>query len=176
MEEARINRCSSPSELRITDMRFVDLVGAPMHCTLVKIYTNQGITGVGEIRDFGSRIYGQTLKGRLLGENPCNVERLFRRIRQHAGPARQAGGVSGIEIALWDLAGKAYGVPVYQLLGGKYRDAIRMYCDAGVNNSGRMDGAASARSSAGMPKGRLYHGEGRPERGKRAGTASRRKR
>lgn len=100
MEEARINRCSSPSELRITDMRFVDLVGAPMHCTLVKIYTNQGITGVGEIRDFGSRIYGQTLKGRLLGENPCNVERLFRRIRQHAGPARQAGGVSGIEIAL----------------------------------------------------------------------------
>lgn len=140
MEEARINRCSSPSELRITDMRFVDLVGAPMHCTLVKIYTNQGITGVGEIRDFGSRIYGQTLKGRLLGENPCNVERLFRRIRQHAGPARQAGGVSGIEIALWDLAGKAYGVPVYQLLGGKYRDAIRMYCDAGVNNSGRMDG------------------------------------
>ena len=46
MEKARINRCSSPSELRITDMRFVDLVGAPMHCTLVKIYTNQGITDV----------------------------------------------------------------------------------------------------------------------------------
>ena len=76
-----VNRCSSPSDLRITDMRFVDLVGAPMHCTLVKIYTNQGITGVGEIRDFGSYYYGAELKGRLLGENPCNVEKLFRRKR-----------------------------------------------------------------------------------------------
>ena len=43
--------------------------------------------------------------------------------------ARAGGGVSGVEIALWDLAGKAYGVPVYQLLGGKYRDKIRMYAD-----------------------------------------------
>lgn len=138
--ELNINRCSSPSDLKITDIRFTDLVGAPMHCTLVKIYTNQGITGFGEIRDFGSRIYGEVLKGRLLGENPCNVEKLFKRVRQHAGPARQAGGVSGIEIALWDLAGKAYGVPVYQMLGGKYRDGVRVYCDVGVNNKGRMDG------------------------------------
>jgi len=140
VSETGFNRCSRPSELKITDMRFVDLVGAPMHCTLVKIYTNQGITGVGEIRDFGTRLYGEVLKGRLLGENPCNVERLYKRIRQHAGQARQAGGVSGIEMALWDLAGKAYGVPVYQMLGGKYRDGIRMYCDVGVNNTGRMDG------------------------------------
>ena len=139
--ELNINRNSSPSELRITDMRFVDLIGAPMHCTLVKIYTNQGITGIGEIRDFGSYYYGAEMKGRLLGENPCNVEKLFRRIEQHGGPARQAGGISGIEIALWDLAGKAYGVPVYQMLGGRYRDAVRMYCDVGVNPpAGRMDG------------------------------------
>ncbi len=142
----QVNRCSSPSELRITDMRFVDLANAPMHCTLVKIYTNQGITGVGEIRDFGTRLYGEVLKGRLLGENPCNVEKLFRRIRQHAGPARQAGGVSGIEIALWDLAGKAFGVPVYQLLGGKYRDSVRMYCDIGITATGRLDGRRIGRT------------------------------
>ena len=138
-----INRLSHPSDLRITDMRFVDLVGAPMHCTLVKIYTNQGIVGLGEVRDFGSYYYAAELKSRILGENPCNVERLFKRLKQHGGPARQAGGVSGIEIALWDLAGKAYGVPIYQMLGGKHRDSIRMYCDGGVNvPPGRQDGRA----------------------------------
>lgn len=131
-----VNTYSRPSELKITDMRFVDLTGAPMHCTLVKIYTNQGITGIGEIRDFGSRTYAAMLKGRLLGENPCNVDKLFRRIKQFMGTGRQAGGVAGIEIALWDLAGKAFGVPVYQMLGGKFRDAVRVYCDLGVNTPG----------------------------------------
>jgi L-alanine-DL-glutamate epimerase-like enolase superfamily enzyme len=128
-----INTNSRPSELKITDIRFTSLKDAPMHCILVKIYTNQGITGIGEIRDFGSDYYGKVLKGRLLGENPCNVEKLVKRLRQHAGPARQAGGLAGLEIALWDLAGKAYGVPVYQMLGGRHRDSIRVYCDIGVN-------------------------------------------
>ncbi|MCL2665589.1 MAG: mandelate racemase/muconate lactonizing enzyme family protein, partial [Defluviitaleaceae bacterium] len=64
---------------------------------------------------------------------------IFRRIKQFGGPARQAGGVCGIEIALWDLAGKAYGVPVYQMLGGKFRDKIRIYCDTDV--SGKHTGA-----------------------------------
>ena len=56
------NRCSAPSRLRITDMRFTDIAGAPMHCTLMKIYTNQGIVGLGEVRDGGSRIYAEMLK------------------------------------------------------------------------------------------------------------------
>jgi len=131
-----VNTYSRPSELKITDMRFVDIAGAPMHCTLVKIYTNQGITGIGELRDFGSRTYAAMLKGRLLGENPCNVDKLFRRLKPFMGMGRQAGGVAGIEIALWDLAGKAYGVPVYQMLGGKFRDRVRVYCDLGVNTPG----------------------------------------
>ena len=126
------NRCSAPSQLKITDVRFTDVIGAPMHCTLMKIYTNQGIVGLGEVRDGGNRVYAEMLKSRILGENPCNVEKLFRRIRQFGGPARQGGGVCGIEVALWDLAGKAYGVPVYQMLGGKYRDRIRIYCDTDV--------------------------------------------
>ena len=129
---SNINRCSYPSELKITDIRFTDIVGAPMHCTLMKIYTNQGIVGLGEVRDGGNRVYAEMLKSRILGENPCNVEKLFRRVKQFGGPARQGGGVCGIEIALWDLAGKAYGVPVYQMLGGKYRDRIRCYCDTDV--------------------------------------------
>ena len=117
MLSGAFNRCSAPSQLKITDVRFTDVIGAPMHCTLMKIYTNQGIVGLGEVRDGGNRVYAEMLKSRILGENPCNVEKLFRRIRQFGGPARQGGGVCGIEIALWDLAGKAYGVPVYQMLG-----------------------------------------------------------
>ena len=135
---------SRPSSLKITDMRFADIVGAPMHCTLLRIETNQGITGYGEVRDGASRTYAAMLKGRLLGENPCDVDRLFRRIKQFGHHARQGGGVSGIEVALWDLAGKAYGVPAYQLLGGKFRDRIRVYCDTDVKgrNTGKTMGEA----------------------------------
>ncbi|MBO5726512.1 MAG: mandelate racemase/muconate lactonizing enzyme family protein, partial [Clostridia bacterium] len=127
------NRCSSPADLRITDMRFVDIDGAPKRCTILRIDTNQGISGYGEVRDASSKTYALMLKSRILGENPCNVDKIFRKIKQFGGPSRQGGGVSGIEIALWDLAGKAYGVPLYQLLGGKFRDEIRVYCDTDVD-------------------------------------------
>lgn len=127
-----------PRELRITDMRFVDIDGAPKRCTLLKLMTNQGIEGYGEVRDASSKTYALMLKSRLLGENPCDVDRLFHKIKQFGGHSRQGGGVSGVEIALWDLAGKAYGVPLYQLLGGRYRDRIRLYCDTDVE--GRHSG------------------------------------
>ena len=127
-----VNSCSCPSDLKITDMRFVDIDGAPKRCTILKIETNQGITGYGEVRDASSKTYALMLKSRILGENPCNVDKIFRKIKQFGGHSRQGGGVSGIEIALWDLAGKAYGVPLYQLLGGKFRDEIRVYCDTDV--------------------------------------------
>lgn len=127
-----VNTNSRPSELKITDLRVADIVGAPMHCTLVKIYTNQGLVGYGEVRDGGDRNYILALKSRILGENPCNIDKLFRRIKQFGGHARQGGGVCGVELALWDLAGKAYGAPVYQMLGGKFRDKIRIYCDTDV--------------------------------------------
>jgi gluconate/galactonate dehydratase len=125
----RVNTNSKPSELRITDMRVAEIVGAPFTSALLKIYTNQGIVGLGEVRDGASATYALMLKSRLLGENPCDVDRLFRRIKQFGGHGRQGGGVSAIEIALWDLAGKAYGVPIYQMLGGKFRDHVRIYCD-----------------------------------------------
>ncbi len=129
---AHVNTNSHPSDLRITDIRVCDVVGLPMHCTLVKVYTNQGLVGLGEVRDGGSRNFLLALKSRLIGENPCNIDKLFRRIKQFGGHARQAGGVCAIELALWDLAGKAYGVPVYQMLGGKFRDKVRLYCDTDV--------------------------------------------
>ena len=137
-----MNRTIDPSSLKITDMRFADIDGAPKRCTLLKLYTNQGLVGYGEVRDASSRTYAAMLKSRILGENPCNVERLFRRIKQFGGPSRQAGGVCGIELALWDLAGKAWGVPVWQLLGGKFRDEIRVYCDTDPDGGGREMGKA----------------------------------
>lgn len=121
----KVNRNSSPTELKITDLRIAYTTEAP----IIKIDTNQGIYGLGEVRDGGSPKYALFLKSRLLGKNPCNVEQLFKMIKQFGGHGRLGGGVSGVEMALWDLAGKAYGVPVYQLLGGKYRDKIRIYAD-----------------------------------------------
>ena len=93
---AHVNTYSKPTELRITDMRFVDIVGAPMHCTLLRIETNQGITGYGEVRDGAAKLYAQMLKRFLIGENPCNIDKIFRRIKQYGGQSRQAGGVCGV--------------------------------------------------------------------------------
>jgi len=120
---------SKPSDLRITDLRVAVVARAPMTCPILRIDTNQGISGFGEVRDGASKTYALMLKSRLVGDNPCNVDRIFRKIKQFGFHARQGGGVSGVEVALWDLAGKAYGVPVYQMLGGKFRDRIRCYAD-----------------------------------------------
>lgn len=122
---SKVKRASAPSELKITDMRYVVtnvMGGTP----IIKIETNQGIHGLGEVRDAADVRYALMLKSRILGENPpCNVEKVFKSIKQFGGPARQAGGVCAVEMALWDLCGKAYNVPAWQLLGGRYRDKVR---------------------------------------------------
>src|SRR5436309_4506677 len=123
------NTNSKPSALRITDMRVLTIARAPMTCPIIRIDTNQGIYGLGEVRDGASKNYALLLKSRLLNENPCNVDKLFRKIKQFGGHSRQAGGVCAVEMALWDLAGKAYNVPAYQMLGGKFRERIRCYAD-----------------------------------------------
>lgn len=124
-----VNAYSRPSELRITDMRIAVVGYGGWRWPLIRLDTNQGICGLGEVRDGASKNYALMLKSRLLGENPCDVDRLFRRIKQFGYHGRQGGGVCGIEMALMDLAGKAYGVPAYQLAGGKFRDSVRIYCD-----------------------------------------------
>jgi L-alanine-DL-glutamate epimerase-like enolase superfamily enzyme len=120
-----VSRYSAPADLKITDMRIAQVGNIP----IVKIYTNQGVYGLGDVRDGADKRYALMLKSRILGENPCNVERLFKIIRQFGGHGRQGGGVSGVEMALWDLTGKVYNVPLYQLLGGKYREKVRIYVD-----------------------------------------------
>lgn len=125
---SKVRRSSAPSELKITDMRTAKtaVMGGT---TIVRIDTNQGIYGLGEVRDAADSRYALMLKSRILGENPCNVEKIFKIIRQFGHHGRQGGGVCAVEMALWDLCGKAYDVPAWQLLGGRYRDKIRLYAD-----------------------------------------------
>ena len=129
-----VSRASNPSELKITDMRYalIEVLGGT---AIIRIDTNQGIYGLGEVRDGADVRYALMLKSRILGLNPCNVEKIFKIIKQFGGPSRQAGGVCAVEMALWDLCGKAYGVPAWQLLGGRYRDKIRLYADTPESNS-----------------------------------------
>ncbi len=124
-----VKTASQPSKLQITDLRVAVVVKAPMTCPLIRIDTNQGLVGYGEVRDGASETYALMLKSRILGENPCNVDKVFRKIKQFGHHARQAGGVCGVEMALMDLAGKAWGVPCWQILGGKFRDRVRLYAD-----------------------------------------------
>jgi L-alanine-DL-glutamate epimerase-like enolase superfamily enzyme len=125
---SKVQKASAPSDLKITDLRYcvTTVLG---RTAMLRIDTNQGIYGLGEVRDGADPRYALMLKSRILGENPCNVEKIFKIIKQFGGPARQAGGVCGVEMALWDLCGKAYNVPAWQLLGGRYRDNIRIYAD-----------------------------------------------
>jgi len=127
--ETDVPRTGAPRDLVITDIGIANLVGVPFRSTILRIDTNHGISGYGEVRDGASKTYALLLKSRIIGENPCNVDKIFRKIRQFGHHARQAGGVSGIEMALLDLAGKAYGVPAYALAGGRFRDEILCYAD-----------------------------------------------
>src|SRR6202158_3589466 len=135
-----VNTNSKPSELKITDLRVLTIARAPMTCPLIRIDTNQGIYGLGEVRDGASKNYALMLKSRILGQNPCSVDMIFRRIKQFGSHARQGGGVSAVEMALWDLTGKAYNIPVYQMLGGKFRDRVRCYADTTESDDPKIYG------------------------------------
>jgi L-alanine-DL-glutamate epimerase-like enolase superfamily enzyme len=136
-EIKNVNLASSPSDLKITDMRYAVIVKpGPSPCVLIRIDTNQGVYGLGEVRDIAGPQYAMVLKSRLLDENPLRIDYLFQKIAQFGGNARQAGGVCAVEMALWDIAGKVYNIPVYQMLGGKWRDEMGltwMKMDLGLN-------------------------------------------
>jgi galactonate dehydratase len=123
-------------KLKITDIQTTYLQN--FH---VRIYTDQGLTGDGEAVDATSGAAGIVAGFRsfLVNQDPLNVEAIWERIRTSGifGGA-QAGqyvtALTAVEIALWDLTGKALGVPIYQLMGGKMRDRIRVYIDSGTDS------------------------------------------
>lgn len=123
--------------MKITHIGSV-LLRHPMPWVLVKIQTDAGITGIGEAYH-GAGVHqivaDERLQSLLIGQDPRNVAQLFHRMMRwkasYAGAIMKA--ISGIETALWDITGQAAGVPIWQLLGGKFRDKIRIYndCHAG---------------------------------------------
>ncbi|MHA6246776.1 mandelate racemase/muconate lactonizing enzyme family protein [Pontibacter sp. CAU 1760] len=143
---------SSPSDLKITDIKAGYIRNG--HSLFVKVHTNQGIWGCGEAVDATPGTYHlvKMFGERIKGKSPLNVNRLFEDVRKSGFFEGAQGGMyiavlSAIETALWDLTGKALGVPVYQLLGGKYRDKIRVYCDTAAyrerNPTPQMYGTAA---------------------------------
>ncbi len=137
-----ISKNSSPSDLKITDMRIAVVGKGGWRWPIIKIFTNQDIIGLGEVRDGASARYALMLKSRLLGENPCEIDKIFQKIKQFGGHGRLGGGVCGVEMALCDLAGKAYGVPAYMLAGGKYRDKVKVYADTPLKKDPKEMGEA----------------------------------
>jgi galactonate dehydratase len=137
---AAVQENSSPyrrPKLKITDVRTAE-VRVHGYQVQVRVYTDQGIIGQGETTDAaqGNVPLIHSFARLLVGQDPLNIEAAFERIRTSGVFAgAQAGqfvtALTGVEIALWDIAGKALGVPVYQLLGGKVRDRVRIYCDSG---------------------------------------------
>ncbi|GAB2796204.1 mandelate racemase/muconate lactonizing enzyme family protein [Rhabdobacter roseus] len=131
---------SNPSELRITDIKCGFIRNG--HSLFVKIYTNQDVWGCGEGVDATPGTYHlvKMMGARIKGRSPLNVHRLFEDLRrggffEGAQSGMYVAVLTAIETALWDLTGKALGLPVYQLLGGKFRDKIRVYCDTAAYRS-----------------------------------------
>src|SRR5690606_14864946 len=146
-------KASAPSDLKITELKCGYVRGA----LYVKIYTNQDVWGCGEAVDAiqGTYYMVKRMGDMLKGQSPLNPNRLAEQLRKGAFFGGAQSGVyvavlTAIETALWDLTGKVFGVPVYQLLGGKFRDKIRVYCDTALyatNNPTPADYAAAAKGS-----------------------------
>ncbi|MGF1475277.1 MAG: mandelate racemase/muconate lactonizing enzyme family protein [Geminicoccaceae bacterium] len=111
--------------MKITDVKCAVIGKNP----IVRIITDEGLSGYGEAEQYKPYLKPFVLHFReaLIGEDPTDVERVMLRIRRRGSFKPYGSAVSMIEMALWDLAGKAAGLPVYKLLGGKIRDHVRVY-------------------------------------------------
>jgi L-alanine-DL-glutamate epimerase-like enolase superfamily enzyme len=122
--------------VKITDVKTTTLSGYK-DWNFVRVETDAGITGTGEAHpgEGITDVIQKRLKPLLIGKDPRNVEPLYNHmISRTVGQSvagMVVGAIGGLETALWDITGKSLGVPVYQLLGGKYRDTIRLYADVG---------------------------------------------
>ena len=134
-------------DVAITDVQCT-MVDGNFPWTLVRVYTDAGIVGTGEAY-WGAGVPEliERMRPFLVGENPLDIDRLYEHLVQKTSGEGSIEGVtvtaiSGIEVALHDLAGKILELPAYQLLGGKYRDETRVYCDC--HTAAEADPAACA--------------------------------
>ena len=122
--------------MKITDVK-IAVVGGNFEWILVRVYTDEGLVGLGECY-WGAGVAAAVsrLAPLLLDEDPHNVDWLYQKMIRGMSGAGSTGGtvvaaISGVELALWDIKGKALGTPIYNLLGGRYRSKIRLYADCG---------------------------------------------
>jgi L-alanine-DL-glutamate epimerase-like enolase superfamily enzyme len=140
--------------MKITDLKCAVIGRSP----IVRIATDEGISGFGQVEQYKPYLKPFVLNFReaLIGEDPTNVERVMVKIRQRGSFKPYGSAVSAIEMALWDLAGKAAGLPVYKLLGGKVRDRVRAYNGAyrePMTGTEPEDYAEAVRRMKAMPQG-----------------------
>lgn len=125
--------------MKITNIKTAATSGHGMHLW-VKVETDAGVTGIGECVHGGVQAIAilQQLRPQLIGRDPFAIDAIFEEMRRnHVFDGGFAGALitalTGLEIALWDLKGKALKAPVYELMGGKFRDKIRVYADCQVD-------------------------------------------
>jgi L-alanine-DL-glutamate epimerase-like enolase superfamily enzyme len=154
--------------MKITDVEVIYLripqiaqeANGTQDCAVVLVHTDEGITGIGEaesaphvvkaiIEAPRSHSVMVGLREVLLGENPLDIERLWRKMYQATIYFGRRGAVihaiSGIDIALWDIKGKAYGRPVCELLGGSTNARVRAYASALFGKDGKETGEKASR-------------------------------
>ena len=140
--------------MKITDLKCAVIGNNP----IVRIVTDAGISGYGSVESFKPYLKPFVLHFRegVIGCDPTDVERVMQRIRKRGAFKPWGAAISAIEHALWDVAGKAAGVPVYKLLGGKVRDRVRVYNGAirePMPGTNPEDYAAEARRMMDLPHG-----------------------
>lgn len=130
---------AKPINLKITDVKtFLVDGGRDENFLFAKVYTNQGITGLGEatLAAKGATVAAaiDEHKRYLVGKDPTEIERHWRGMfigpRYRDGPVLMSA-LAAIDIALWDILGQTLGQPIWRLLGGKARDRVRLYCHEG---------------------------------------------
>jgi L-alanine-DL-glutamate epimerase-like enolase superfamily enzyme len=147
-------RVGKAAVVKITDVKCSVIGTNP----IVRLVTDEGISGYGEVEAYKPYLKPHVLllRDALLGQDPTDVERVMLRIRQRGAFKPWGSAVSAVEMALWDLAGKAAGVPVHKLLGGKVRDRVRIYNGAvrtKLNGQRPEDYADNVRAMKESPEG-----------------------
>ena len=113
----------------------LEILKIPPSWVWLKIHTDTEIFGIGEpyLENHPEPVISEVmrLENILIGEDPTNVEKLWKKMYEHSagyygGPIKMSA-ISGIDIALWDIAGKAAGLPIYKMLGGKVHEKIKIY-------------------------------------------------
>jgi len=131
-------RAKIPADLKVTGLKVIPVWNGSMTYVFVKLYTNHGVTGVGEggLRGRAATMIAAIKEHEryIVGKNPMQIEKhwqaMYRGPRWRGGPILNSA-VSAVDIALWDIAGKILDAPIYQLLGGAAKDKIRLYVHGG---------------------------------------------